>query len=402
MKKNLGFLGLDIAQDSAHVELLDGSGAHLWRGSMAARKQALEELGEMLQAHGIAWADLVVLMEASGTYHLHWAQAFEKRGARVYAINPLLTARVQSLPNAIRENKTDVLDADKCAHLAHEHLGELERFRYRPDACIQGFKQLQSTRQALRHALTNLRKSYRSHLELVFPALLRAALDPYSRAVSELLALAPSAGAWLALPSAQQQHLLDARQADALTQACRESLADESLAQACAPAMLQALRTDESLQERLEQLDKAIEEQAAARPRVKLLRTIPGMGAKTSAVLEAYLPDTLASWGSRPKQVAKLQALFGCDPRRRSSGKWVGQTRLSKRGIIAARVALWQSSFCALTHEPTMRAYYDALRQRGKPHKLAMIDLMRKQLRRIVAVLNSNQRFILIPDQTAA
>jgi transposase len=394
MKKNLFFLGMDIAQDSAAAQLIDADARVLWRGQLTARIDSWQELQKRLKALLITFSELFVVMEASGLYHLPWAERFTHAGAHVFVLNPLLSARVQSFHNAIRENKTDPLDAEKCAQMGREHLDELERFGYRSAPAKQGFKELLSARAAVRHALTNLRKSYRSHLELVFPALLHAGLDPYSQKAARVLARASTAQAWLDLPSDEQLGLLDSEKALALTQACRASLADEALARASAPAVAQLIATQQELDDRLTQLDALIAEQASAQPRMTLLCSLPGIGAKTGAVLAAYLPAEFTGWGSRAHIVAKLQALFGCDPRRRQSGKWNGQVKISKRGISAARTALWQSSFCSLKLDADMRAYYDSLRALGKAHKPAMIDLMRKQLRRLVAVLDSNQPFI--------
>ena len=81
------------------------------------------------------------------------------------------------------------------------------------------------------------------------------------------------------------------------------------------------------------------------------------------------------------------------DPRLRQSGKWTGNIKLSKRGIGPARTALFQAAFCSLPKDAQMAAYYHGLRTRGKTHKHAMVDLMRKQLRRLVAVLVANQPF---------
>jgi transposase len=125
-----------------------------------------------------------------------------------------------------------------------------------------------------------------------------------------------------------------------------------------------------------------------------LIRSLPGVGERTAAVLAAYLPASFAGWGTHKKITARLQAYIGMDPRLRQSGQWTGNIKLSKRGIGPARTALFQSAFCSRPKDPQMKAYYRALRARGKTHKHAMIDLMRKQLRRLVAVLLTHQPFI--------
>ena len=110
--------------------------------------------------------------------------------------------------------------------------------------------------------------------------------------------------------------------------------------------------------------------------------------------MSTYLPPNFEGWGPRKKIVARLQALFGCDPRLRQSGKWVGKVKISKRGIRTARTALFQAAFCSLSTDDENAAYYKRLREvEKKDHRNAMVDLMRKQLRRLVAVLCRNRPF---------
>jgi len=108
-----------------------------------------------------------------------------------------------------------------------------------------------------------------------------------------------------------------------------------------------------------------------------------------------YLPPSFEGEKRRKKIVSRLQALFGCDPRLRQSGKWVGRVKISKRGIAAARTALFQAAFCSLHSDGENAAYYRKLRDVDKKeHKEAMVDVMRKQLRRLVAVLCNDRPFV--------
>ncbi len=85
------------------------------------------------------------------------------------------------------------------------------------------------------------------------------------------------------------------------------------------------------------------------------------------------------------------------------SGKWPGKVKLSKRGIAAGPTALFQAAFCALGHDEELAAYYARLRagtgpgQPRKTHKEAIVGVMRKQLRRLVAVRCSNQPVVPKP-----
>jgi transposase len=391
MKKN-HILGMDIAQNSAVAQLDRADGTRCWRGPLTTDQAGWQQLEQLLATHGANWADTRVLLEATGVYHLPWAERLHQAGAEVSVLNPLLAARLESAANALRGHKSDRVDVHRLCESGRLYADQLTRFRYRPEPARQGLRQLTSARARLRTTLTNLKKSLKSHLELVFPALLAAQLDPASARAAAILAAAPTAGAWRALPAARRRQLAGDK-GPALDQTCAATLADEPLAQACAPALLALLAAQQALVAQLAACDAQISPQLPA-AQVALIASVPGFGERTAAVLAAYLPTDCTTWGKSKQVTARLQAFFGLDPRVRQSGKWTGKIKLSKRGIGPARTALYQAAFCSLAHDPENAAYYRALRARGKPHKQALVDLMRKQLRRLVAVLRSHHPFV--------
>lgn len=386
-------LGLDIAQASAMAQLDRPDGTRCWRHSLSTDRTGWKELTQVLRREGVRFSQLRVLVEATGIYHFAWVERLHAEGAEVYVVNPLLASRLESTANALRSHKTDRVDVDRLCEIGRLYLSGLARFRYQPDVARQGLKQLSAARAALRYQLTNLKKALGSQIELVFPALLVAAIDPCSQRGTAILQRAATAGLWLSLAIKDRRELAGDGVAT-LDQACKDTLADETLALACVPALRALLNAVLALAEQLECCDRQIAPQLPTH-RVELLTSIPGVGERTAAVLAVYLPEDCARWGPAKKVTAKLQALFGCDPRLRQSGTWNGKVKISKRGIGLARTALFQSAFCTIAHDPENSAYYGLLRQRGKSHKQAIVDLMRKQLRRIVAVLRSNRPFVV-------
>lgn len=397
MTKN-HILGLDIAQYTAVAQLDRADGTNCWRGTLATSQAGWQQLEAILAVHGAQHPTTLVVMEATGVYHLPWAGRLHQAGADVYVLNPLLAARLQSAANALREHKTDAVDAHRACEIGRLYAAALARFRYQPEPARQGLKQLDHARRKLRAILTNLKKSVHSHLELVFPALLAANIGADTARASRILAAAPTAGAWCALPAAEREKLAGVKQAD-LDRACADTLADDTLAQECVPALRAMLAAEQALADQLRDCDDVIAPRLPA-ARVALITSLPGFGERTAAVLATYLPASFDGWGSRKQIVARVQALFGCDPRLRQSGRWTGKVHISKRGIAAGRTALFQAAFCSLATDKENAAYYahqrtgDGHGRRSKTHKEAMVDLMRKQLRRLIAVLCSNQPFV--------
>jgi transposase len=390
MTKN-HILGLDIAQNSAVAQLDLFDGTKCWHGTLLTSEAGWQQLEKILTENHARLADTLVLLEATGVHYLAWAERLHQAGAEVYVLNPLLASRLQSVANALRGHKTDHVDVQRLCETGRLYHPQLARFRYKPEPARQGLKQLDHARGLLRKTLTNLKKSFQSHLELVFPALLQAGIGPCTARAAAILATAPTAGAWRALPEPERKKLAGAKQAE-LDQACADTLADEALAQACVPAVRALLSAEQALVAQLDQCDAQITPRLPSE-RVALINSLPGFGPRTAAVMATYLPASFEGWGPRKKIVARVQALFGMDPRLRSSGQWTGNVKISKRGIGAGRTALFQAAFCSLAHDEENAAYYQRLRTAGKPHKAAMVDLMRKQLRRLVAVLCTNQLY---------
>ena len=391
MKKNF-ILGMDIAQHSAVAQLDRADGSNCWRGTLTTDRSGWQMLEEVLASNRARACDTLVLIEATGVYHLAWAAHLHHADAEVFVLNPLLAARLESTANALRGHKTDRVDAAKLCEAGRLHADQLTRFRYLEQPDRQGLKQLDHARRMLRKQLTNLKKAFKSHLELVFPALLAAGIGADTVRAANILDKASTAAAWRALLEPERKQLAGDKLAE-LDHACEQTLADELLAQACAPAVFALLRAKQAMAEQLRACDRQIAARLP-RQRVALIRTIPGFGEHTAPVMATYLPDSFEGWGSRKKIVARLQALFGMDPRERQSGKWTGKVKISKRGIAAGRTALFQAAFCTLGDDQEMTAYYKKLREVGKyEHREAMVALMRKQLRRLVAVLCNNQPF---------
>jgi transposase len=397
MTKN-HILGMDIAQNTAVTQLDRADGTKCWHGTLATSQAGWQQLEKILAEHHVQLSATLVLLEATGVYHLAWAERLHRAGAAVYVLNPLLAARLESTANALRGNKTDPVDRDRLCEVGRLYGAELTRFRYQPRPAQQGLKQLDHARSRLRQGLTNLKKSLKSQLELVFPALLQAKIGVYTERAAAILAQAPTAGAWRTLPEAERKQLAGDQQT-ALDQACAETLADEALAQQCVPAVRALLSAQQAMAEQLAACDQEITPRLPGE-RVALIASIPGFGDRTAAVMGTYLPASFAGWGSRKKIVARLQALFGMDPRLRQSGNWKGTVKISKRGISSGRTALFQAAFCSLAHDEENAAYYQSLRtgngrdRKPKGHKAAIVDVMRKQLRRLVAVLCAGRPFV--------
>lgn len=143
----------------------------------------------------------------------------------------------------------------------------------------------------------------------------------------------------------------------------------------------QALTALRRGQKMLAELDAHIAQQVAAQPQLSALRQVKGVGPVLLATLAVQLPELGRLTG---KAVAKL---VGVAPLARDSG-----TLRGRRGIWGGRAhirtVLYMAALTAMRHEPRLRDFYQSLRARGKPAKVAIVATMRK----LLVILNARMR----------
>lgn len=117
-----------------------------------------------------------------------------------------------------------------------------------------------------------------------------------------------------------------------------------------------------------------------------LLRSVPGVGPVTAAVLVALLPEL----GRRSSR--QIAALAGLAPLNNDSGTSRGQ-RTIRGGRRRVRQALYMAAVASLTAKSPLVGFYKRLREAGKPAKLALIALARKLLITINAMIKTRTAF---------
>jgi len=383
------FLGIDAAKHKIRVALTAHDERMLFEKDLPVNAMGLRELLAQIKHQVKEPEQLLVLIEATGVLHLNWSAALTRAGYAVAVINPLIARRLYTLENAIRDNKSDPIDARGLCTVGRVHgqkLLALYRFWVKPAQL--SLQRLQTVRKALR----NLKKTYRSLLDVSFPEL-GGLLELDGVGIRQLLAQAPTPAAIARMRrSSLEKNWMLRPKAAALKTLAADSIADPELAQASAPAVLAMLQSMAAAEARLRQLDQQIERIASQSmdPQSKaLIETMPGFAAVNASKVLAWLPTEILHSGSNRKVAARLQAFMGNDPRVRQSGQWEGHTKMSKRGVEMLRTAFFQCAFSASQHDPELHAYYQRKRAQGKKHEVALSHLMRILTRRLVAVLRS-------------
>lgn len=148
------------------------------------------------------------------------------------------------------------------------------------------------------------------------------------------------------------------------------------------------LKVMEALQVELDDLNSAIDDFIDHTPdfqqKKKILTSTPGVGAVTSAILLADLPEL----GSIDRK--KIAALVGVAPFNNDSGRHHGKRRI-KGGRACIRPVLYMAALSASRTNPVIRSFYKNLLLQGKEKKVALVACMRKLLTFLNAMIRDMQ-----------
>lgn len=156
---------------------------------------------------------------------------------------------------------------------------------------------------------------------------------------------------------------------------------DEAVADSCRQAIAWLAAERARIEARLEAELLATKDGQA---RDRLLRTIPGVGPAVSMTLLADLPEL----GSLDRKA--VGSLAGLAPHPNQSGTRAGAAHIGG-GRPCVRAALYMAAVSAARTDKGFRREYLALRQAGKPAKVALVAIARKIVVAANGMLKSRQ-----------
>ena len=143
----------------------------------------------------------------------------------------------------------------------------------------------------------------------------------------------------------------------------------------------------------IEKVDMQISKQNDNMPelqeKAKMLKSIPGIGEITAAMLISELPE-LGTFNRR-----QIASLVGVAPINRDSGTFRGK-RMTGGGRKNVRNRLFMPTLVAIRYNPPLKKYYRRLvDEKGKTKMVAVIAAMRKLLCIMNVMLKNNQQWEL-------
>lgn len=145
------------------------------------------------------------------------------------------------------------------------------------------------------------------------------------------------------------------------------------------------------LKAEIKKLDEALFEavKESAQQEFTLLKSIPGIGKKTAAMLLVY-----SNCFRDFEHSKQFVSYVGLSPVHRQSGTSVkGKSYISKKGNKMLRNHLFLCSFTASIHNAQCKALFDRIVAKGKSKKLALIAVSNKLIRQAFGVLKNRLVF---------
>jgi transposase len=306
--------------------------------------------------------------------------------------NPLRNKRYREVH--FPKRKSDATESQACARYAIVE---------RPDAMVSVPAEtavLQEVAGRLEfQTKQTTRQTNRLHLLLarVFPELPTLTPNICCRSILELLEKYPSAqriaraqlDSLAAIPYLTRQKAQPIQAAAKTSVACHKGEIVEELLRESVRDLRQALAAEARLEKLLVRAFDALSDE-----RIRQLRTIPGLGRRTAAVLAAKIvsierfptPDHLVSYfGVFPEEHSS-----GVDPQGQPlpAGKW-----MSRQGNDLVRKHLWMAAQVALRSNRQVRELYARLRARGRRGDVALGHCMRKLLHQAFGIWTSGRAY---------
>lgn len=393
--------GIDIGKGKHAVAIVDEHGRQVVRTRFYGntRTDADKLLAELLR-HAEP-AQIHVGMESTGSYWRAYYDFLTKAGCTVDVINPIITSA--SSAGDIRGRKTDKRDAESIAEVVlrgkyvSRRADGLEERKLRALTRQRGFLVDERTSAKL-HLASSVAEAF-AEFEALFD-------EPYGTLALAVLSKYPTARHLSCARRTSVARIVQAhtRGKDADAEAKRLiDAAKDSISLACeitdplARCIVSSIETIRCLDERIEDIDTAIEEFAP--PKIaETLMSIKGAGKVMPMVVAAEFGDisrfkTSAKTGSESGMHKRLLAYAGCDPRIRESGKWKGRTFISKRGSRQLRSALYLMGNNIRQWDPYFKSVYERKIESGKHHNVAVFYVVAKLLEVLCSLYKSGRSY---------
>ncbi|RJK93284.1 IS110 family transposase [Paracoccus aestuarii] len=141
---------------------------------------------------------------------------------------------------------------------------------------------------------------------------------------------------------------------------------------------------DAQISELEQRIERALASEQTSATKAGLLRSIPGIGPVSAAMLVAEMPEL------GRMTAGEAAAMAGLAPVPHDSGVMRGRRAIAG-GRRALRQVLYQAALAAACHNPVLKPLAKRLTGRGKPHKVVIIAIARRLVTIANAILKTGE-----------
>lgn len=386
------YAGVDIAKVDHVIGAVDETGAEAARPMKFKNSETgFERCIAWLESVAESEDDVFVGMEATGHY---WKACFAylmAAGYRVCVVNPMQVHAMRKL-KSLSGVKNDRIDSWLIAETLRQ--GDYDETRLATDE-VQALKQLTRYHQGLKQELAAVKTQAICVLDAYFPEYAALFSDMFGAASLKVLAECPT-------PSEVARKRASSI-AKLLSEGSRGRLGDAKAAEVKAAAKSSVgirlgeeaasfqIRTMVSQVEFLNATIAKVEKEVASllgkvEPNIT---TIPGVSTTTGAQIVAEIGDV-----KRFRNAASIVKYAGLNSGVDESGKYSAEgVPITKHGSPYLRRSLWLAANRARQYDPRLKEYYDKLRRKGKPHRVAVTAVARKLCHVVYAVMRDGKPY---------
>ena len=384
-------VGIDVSKDFFATAGIDFEGKESFSRSCSMDSNGFGDFLKTIRSYCEDLSKVMVAMESTGCYHMNLFSFLTSQGIRTMVVNPLLIANFAKL--SLRKTKTDKKDAMTIARFLLDHHEEISQLSISQD--LQDLRNLSRERESLCHLISATKVEIKRVLRTTFPEL-ETIGDIYTGVMLRLIQEYPSArlvrGAKVkAIAKLLRQPYVGNKltfSAQDILRAAKTSIATVSPGK---EIILQGkIATLVHLQGGLDEITKLLTDlcKATRVDDLKILESIKGVGPKTAVPFLAEVGE-VKNFASHKK----LIAFAGLDPSVHQSGKFVGASKLSKRGNRHLRRAIYLMTASVVSQNTFFKAYFLRRKREGLPPQKALFAVAHKLIRVIFAMLSQRTYF---------
>ncbi len=386
-------VGIDIGMESCMMCCLTLEKRQMIKPSQFSNDAAgFEWLFTQLDLLKTSPAQILIGLEATSRYGENLYHALSKRGYRLCLLHP---GQIHAFAHqrGLRA-KTDRLDA---MTIARALLSGEARFGYVPSDQVVTYRELTRLYQQLSEEVVRYKNEIHALLVVLFPEFTQVFADPSRASALTVLKVYPSAQAMSQADPEQLYQVLrhhgpgryGRKTAGKLIQLAKTSVSSGVAIEARSCSIRVLADQLEHTQQNLELLQQEIERVVDSDANTRSVLAISELGPMTVAVLRAELGDL-----DRFARMDQIVAYVGLDLQVKQSGKWKGQTKLSKRGSGHVRRILYLAALRSI-RLPTspFGMFYQRLLDRGLKKGMAVIAVMRKLLIVVAHLMQTQQDY---------